>query len=62
MKLGKHTASQGTLALRKQLLDGNPPTNVMRKVLTAESGVSFSKGFYKNTLHTPNEHGKSSTE
>ena len=35
MKLGKHTDSQETLALRKQLIDGNAPTNVMRQVLTA---------------------------
>ena len=39
MKFGKHTASQGTLALRQQLLDGNSPTNVMQQVLTAESGL-----------------------
>ena len=39
MKFGKHTASQGTLALRQQLLDGNSPTNVMQQVLTAKSGL-----------------------
>ena len=39
MKFGKHTVSQGTVALRQQLLDSNAPTNVMQQVLTAESGL-----------------------
>ena len=62
MKFGKHTVSQGTVALRQQLLDSNSPTNVMQQVLTDESGVSFSKGFYTNTVYTPNEHAKSSAD
>ena len=34
----------------------------MQQVLTAESGVSFSKVFYTNTVYTPNEHAKSSAD